>query len=254
MRNVPIRSLGAVATVAAAVQAWRYVSARTMWEFVPDAPRQAADLASRMVPPEWGYLAELGRPLWDTLTIATFGTALAVVIAVPLAFLSARNTAPHPFVRAGSLLAVVASRSINSILWALLLVAVLGPGILAGILALALRSVGFVAKLLYEAIEEIDRNPVDAVTATGAGRAQVVAFGIVPQVLPAFAGISVFRWDINVREAAVVGLVGAGGIGLELDASVSALEWSRVSVILAAILVLVLLSEAASARIRRSVT
>lgn len=247
------RRLGYLAIAVALVQSWRYVSERTTWEFVGDAPAQAADLASRMVPPRWGYLTDLARPLWDTVTIATFGTALAVAFAVPLAFLAARNTSPHTVVRGPALLAIVSSRSVNSILWALLLVAVFGPGLLAGILAIALRSIGFIAKLLYEAIEEIDPAPVEAVTASGARRAQVFAFGIVPQVLPAFAGISVFRWDINIREAAVVGLVGAGGIGLQLDACVSALQWSRASVILIAILALVLVSETASARIRRAV-
>ena len=91
----------------------------------------------------------------------------------------------------------------------------------AGILAIGLRSIGFCAKLLYEAIEEIDESQVEAVRATGASGAQVTAYGIVPQVLPAFAGISVFRWDINIRESTVLGLVGAGGIGLPLNAAIT---------------------------------
>jgi phosphonate transport system permease protein len=249
-----IEWFGYLCAVTLVVQAWRYVSERTIWEFVSDAPAQAVDLISRMMPPDWAYLAELSRPIWDTLTIATFGTVLAVFVAVPMAFVAAKNTTPHPLLRSLALLGIVSSRSINSILWALLLVAVFGPGLLAGILAIAARSVGFVAKLLYEAVEEIDPAPLEAVLATGSGRAQVLVYGVVPQVLPAFAGISVFRWDINIREAAVVGLVGAGGIGLQLDACVSALEWSRVSVILAAILTLVVVSETVSARVRRAVT
>ena len=104
---------------------------------------------------------------------------------------------------------IVASRSINSLIWALLLVSILGPGLLAGILAIAFRSIGFVGKLLYEAIEETDASQIEAVEATGAGRAQVLTYGYWPQVAPAFWGISVFRWDINIRESAVLGLVGS---------------------------------------------
>src|SRR3546814_3001427 len=99
--------------------------------------------------------------------------------------------------------------SFNALIWALLLVAILGPGVLAGIFAIAFRSIGFVAKLLYEAIEEIDESQVEAIAATGAARGQVIAYGIAPQIMPAFAGISVFRWDINIRESTVLGLVGA---------------------------------------------
>ncbi len=97
-------------------------------------------------------------------------------------------------------------------IWALLLVAIIGPGLLAGIVAIGLRSIGFIAKLLYEAIEEIDQKQVEAVRATGASGAQVLDYAVVPQILPAFWGISVFRWDINIRESTILGLVGAGGL------------------------------------------
>jgi phosphonate transport system permease protein len=142
---------------------------------------------------------------------------------------------------------------VNSLIWALILVIIFGPGMLAGILAIALRSIGFVGKLLYEAIEEIDPAQVEAVTATGAGRAQVLAWGIVPQVMPAFAGISVFRWDINIREATVLGLVGAGGIGMQLQASINVLAWPQVSMILILILGTVVVSEWLSARVRHAI-
>lgn len=245
-----VRLLG----LAVLIAAWRYVSARTTWDFVGDAPRQAADLAGRMLPPDWSYTVAILRPLLETIHIATLGTLLAIAAAIPLALLAARNATPLRAARPAALLAIVASRSINSLLWALLLVAILGPGALAGILAIALRSIGFVAKLLYEAVEEIDPAPVEAVASTGAGRAQVLAYAVAPQVMPALAGIAAFRWDINIREATIVGLVGAGGIGLQLDAAVSSLQWPRVASILLAILALVILAEWASARIRNVVT
>ena len=159
-----------------------------------------------MVPPEWDFIAELWRPLWDTINIATLGTVIAIVIAVPVAYCAARNTTPSvALVRPVALFIIVSSRSINSLIWALMLVTIVGPGVFAGIIAIGLRSIGFCAKLLYEAIEEIDESQVEAVRATGATGAQVTAYGIVPQVLPAFAGISVFRWDINIRESTEIG-------------------------------------------------
>ncbi|MCL6607076.1 MAG: phosphonate ABC transporter, permease protein PhnE [Geminicoccaceae bacterium] len=244
---------GWLALVALTVFAWEVMNRETIWAFVADAPRQAADIASRMLPPRWSYLQELWWPLWETLNIATLGTMLALLIAVPVGFGAARNTTPSALlVRPAALLLIVASRSINSLIWGLLLVAIVGPGTLAGILAIALRSVGFIGKLLYEAIEEVDPAPVEAVTATGASRLQVLDYAIVPQVLPAFAGITVFRWDINIRESTVLGLVGGGGIGLELQASLNMLAWPQVSVILLVILATVLASEWVSAKVRHA--
>ena len=143
--------------------------------FVWDAPTQVGDLAYRMIPPTWSYFEKIWKPLWDTINIATLGTLLSIVIAVPIAFFAANNTTPSTkFIRPFALLTIVSSRSINSIIWALLLVAIVGPGLFAGIIAIGLRSIGFVAKLLYEAIEEIDPKQVEAIQSTGAGRLQVL--------------------------------------------------------------------------------
>jgi phosphonate transport system permease protein len=257
-RRTPRRDLviwlGWLLGVLLVVQCWRIIGEQTNWDFVWDAPVQAGDLFSRMMPPRWEYASKLWLPLWDTINIATLGTAIAIVIAVPVAFLAAHNTTPSvALVRPVALFVIVASRSINSLIWALLLVSILGPGVLAGIIAIALRSIGFVAKLLYEAIEEIDASQVEAIQATGASPQQVLAYGIVPQIAPAFAGISVFRWDINIRESTVLGLVGAGGIGLELQASTSILAWPQASVIFLLILATVVVSEWLSARIRHAI-
>ncbi|PWK59183.1 phosphonate ABC transporter, permease protein PhnE [Roseicyclus mahoneyensis] len=245
---------GWLALVALFVWCWQIMTERTIWAFVYDAPRQAADIGGRMVPPRWSYLNELWVPLWDTLNMATLGTLGGVIMAVPVAFLAARNTTPSAlFLRPVALFIIVASRSINSLIWALLLVAIIGPGLLAGIVAIALRSIGFIGKLLYEAIEETDASQIEAIEATGASGAQVLSYGIVPQIMPAFWGITVFRWDINIRESAILGLVGAGGIGLKLEASLNTLAWSQVSVILLLILATVVLSEWVSARVRHAI-
>lgn len=236
------------------VYCWHLISGKTVWFFVLDAPAQAMDLAARMTPPKWSYMNSLWRPMWDTINIATLGTVIALIIAVPVAFCAARNTTPSVlFVRPVALFIIVSSRSINSLIWALMLVAIVGPGVFAGVIAIGLRSIGFCAKLLYEAIEEIDETQVEAIEATGASGPQKLIYGIVPQILPAFAGISVFRWDINIRESTVLGLVGAGGIGLQLDASISTLAWTQVSVILLAILATVIVSEWVSAKVRHAI-
>ncbi|HKY64038.1 MAG TPA: phosphonate ABC transporter, permease protein PhnE [bacterium] len=241
-------------TVAVVVYCWKVMNQDTIWAFVTDAPRQLADISGRMLPPKWSYISELWKPLWDTLNIATLGTALGVLLAIPISYFAARNVTPSPkILRPLSLLLIVSSRSINSVIWALLLVSILGPGLLAGILAIALRSVGFVAKLIYEAIEEVDPVPMEAIVATGGSNGQVLTYAVVPQIMPAFAGISVFRWDINIRESAVLGLVGAGGIGLQLDQSLSTLAWPQVSLILLTIFSLVLVSEWVSAKIRHAI-
>jgi phosphonate transport system permease protein len=230
------------AAVAAFMWCWNRISEATTWFFVWDAPRIAGDIGSRALPPRWAYINELWEPLWDTLNIATLGTVLALMMAVPVAFAAARNTTPSvTIIRPVALLIIVSTRSINSLIWALLLVAIIGPGVFAGLIAIAIRSIGFCAKLLYEAIEEIDPRQVEAVSATGASRWQVMAFG------------AVFRWDINVRESTVLGLVGAGGIGLQMQSSLNVLAWPQVTLILIVILVAVIVGEWVSAKVRGAI-
>jgi phosphonate transport system permease protein len=236
------------------VLSWQVMNKNTIWLFVEDAPRQAADLLSRAWPPRWSYLESLWGPLWDTINIATLGTGLGIILATPVAFLAAHNTTPSAaLLRPLALLIIVASRSINSLIWALLLVAIIGPGLLSGIIAIGLRSIGFIGKLLYEAIEEIDEEQVEAVRATGASRWQIMDYAVWPQIAPAFTGISVFRWDINIRESTILGLVGAGGIGLQLQSSLARLAWAEVTVIFIVILATVAVSEWVSAKVRAAI-
>ena len=247
---------GAV-VVMTAILVWSFlvISEGTIWAFVLDAPLQARDLLTRMVPPDLGFVRELGRPLLETVHMATLGTLLAVVLAVPLAFAAAENTAPRiPGLRWLTLLLIVTSRSVNSLIWALLLVLILGPGVVAGILAIALRSLGFIGKLLYEAIEESPALPQEAMRSCGASPMQVRVYAVWPNVLPAFVGIAVYRWDINIREASILGLVGAGGLGLALISAIDTLAWARVGTLFLVILATVIVSEWLSARIRAKVT
>ena len=242
-----------LAATAICVVCFQFISDKTIWAFVTDAPAQAADLAVRMVPPDWGYIRQLGRPIWDTINIATLGTVMAIILAVPVAYCAARNTTPSvAFVRPLALFIIVSSRSINSLIWALMLVTIIGPGVLAGIFAIGLRSIGFVAKLLYEAIEEIDEGQVEAVRATGASFANLLTFGVVPQVLSRFIGFALYQLDSNLRNSTMVGIVGAGGVGGTLFAAFKRFDYDFVAAILLSIIALIMLGELFSARLRRT--
>ncbi len=245
------RFLAYLATVAVLV--WAVSDLDIYWPWVKDAPVQIADLLGRMSPPKLTQVGQIGAALVETVHIATIATLLALILAVPTAYIAARNTTPNQlFLWLGRFI-VVSTRSVNTIIWALLFVAIFGPGVVAGVLAIAFRSIGFVGKLMAEAIEEIDRRQVEAIQATGAGRAKVVLYGIVPQVLPAFFAVAILRWDINIRESTVLGLVGAGGIGLILQGAIDLFDWQTVATVLIAILGIVVIGEMVSAALRRRV-
>ena len=223
-------------------------------EFLYDAPEQVADLFSRMWPLAWSYYpGGVHEALMETIHIAALGTLLALVLALPVGMLAARNLVPFTPLNLAAKLVLVSSRSVNSLVWALLFVGIFGPGALAGTLAIAFRSIGFVGKLFGEALEEAHEGPVEALVAAGAPWTSRMAFGFWPQVKPAFWSIALFRFDINVRESAVLGLVGAGGIGMALDSALNLFQWNRVALILIAILAVVILAEIAVTQVRRRI-
>jgi phosphonate transport system permease protein len=221
-------------------------------EFFYDAPEQMADMFSRMWPIDFAYYpVSVHDALLETLNIATLGTLLTLIFAIPLALMNASNVVASPWCHWVARFFLVSSRSVNSLVWALLFVAIFGPSVIAGVLAIAFRSVGFVGKLLGEAIEEVNMGPIEALTATGASWASILLKGYWPQILPAFFSIVLFRWDINVRESAVLGLVGAGGIGVVLSDAMNLFEWQRVAMALLAIFVVVILAEILVVNIRK---
>ena len=199
------------------------------------------------------HLGAILRVLLETVNIATFATALAVIVSLPVAYIAAQNTTPNRATLWLGRLILVSSRSVNTIIWALLFVAIFGPGIVAGVVAIMFRSIGFIGKLLGEAIEEIDTRPVEALEATGASRFKVIVYAIVPQVMPTFWAVAILRWDINLRESTVLGLVGAGGIGIILQGAIDTFNWPEAATVLLAILALVVLGEVVSAFLRRRI-
>ena len=224
------------------------------WMFLMDAHIRAMDIAERMWPPRWSYAPTIIAPLIETIHIATLGTMIAVSLALPVAFLAARNTSANTLTWAIGRGILVGSRSINTVVWGLLFVAIFGPGAVAGIFAVAARSIGFIAKLIAEAIEEVDEGQIEAARSTGASTLQVWWVAIIPQIMPVLIGTTIYRWDINIRESSVLGFVGAGGIGLYLYASINSFQWQQVLMVLVAIGVIVLISEAVSAWVRERIT
>jgi len=213
-------------------------------------PREVGDLLTRMYPPDVAYTTEIVGPLIETIQIAALGTLGALVLAVPVALLAAENTTPNAATYWLGKLIVTVSRSVNTIIWALFFVVLFGSGPLAGAVAIAFRSIGFLGKLLGEEIEEIDFGQVEAVRAAGASSTQILLYGILPQVKPALVGLSIYRWDINIRDSTVLGFVGAGGIGVQLFRAVNAFAWQSVAMVLLVILGVVVVTESLSAYTR----
>lgn len=244
----------AIYLVIVAAIAWSIQSVEVIPEFLADAPEQVVDLLTRMWPPEWeSYPETIHAALVETIHIATLGTLLSLLLALPVGVLAANNLVRSTPINLLAKLILVSSRSVNSLVWALLFVGIFGPGALAGTLAIAFRSIGFVGKLFGEALEEAQPGPIEALTAAGAPWVSRLTFGYWPQVKPAFWSIALFRWDINIRESAVLGLVGAGGIGMTLDSALNLFQWPRVAVILIAIFAVVIVAEVVVTQVRRRV-
>lgn len=200
---------------------------------------------------EAAYLQGVLRALWTTLRIATVGTFGAALLALPLGLLAARTLhAPPPLGWAArSVLNVL--RSIHTLVFGLFFVGIVGLGATAGILAVAAHSAGTLGKLLAESVEALDMQPVDAVRATGATTPQVFFLGVWPAVLPQFLSQGMYVWEFNIRDSTILGLVGAGGLGLLLSEALSLFQWGRLATLLIAIVAMVTAFDALSARLRR---
>lgn len=208
-------------------------------------------LATEMVPPDFSRWPHWIVPLRDTLAMSVAGTALTVLLSLPLALLAAPNTAPHPLVLRAARTLLAAFRSVPEIILGILFVAAVGFGALPGVLALALHSTGMVAKFFAEAIEHVDPKPLEAAQAAGASPLQVVTHAVLPQVLPQLADITIYRWEYHFRASAVLGIVGAGGIGFELMAALRLIQYDQVAAILLSILACVMVVDGLGAALRR---
>ena len=207
------------------------------------------DFVRRMLPPDLQVLPSALRGALTTVEIALLGTAVAAVAALPLGFLSARNVVSPPvFYPMRTVLNFF--RSVDTLVYALVFVAAVGLGPFPGVLAVIAYTTMSLAKLASEAIEGIERGPVDAITATGATRLQVLRYGVLPQVLPLFLSYVLYRLETNIRAATVLGFVGAGGIGFYLQTYLRTIDYPAASTVLLVTVVMVMVVDAVSSRLR----
>jgi phosphonate ABC transporter permease subunit PhnE len=202
---------------------------------------------------EAAFLIGLGAAIWTTFKIATLGSLLAAFLGAPLGFLSAKNMHAPAVVAWLARRALDICRSIHTLVFGLLIVGIIGLGPMAGILAIALHSMGTWGKLYAESIETLDMRPVEALRATGANRTQVFLFAVWPALLPNFISNHLYIWEYNIRDSTVLGLIGAGGLGLLVSEAVSLFQWGRLATLLIAIVLMVVAFDALSRRIRESV-
>lgn len=203
------------------------------------------------MPPDFSDAASWVKPLLDTLAMSIAGTALAFVFAVPLGILAARNTTPNRLIFQLSRGILNTFRAIPELIMGIIFVAAVGFGALPGVLALGLHSIGMVGKFISEAIEHVDEQPVEAARAAGATELQVITHGILPQVTPQIADVAIYRWEYNFRASTVMGMVGAGGIGLELMSALRLMRYDEVTAILLVILFMVTIVDGIGILLRR---
>jgi len=218
-----------------------------------DSIKYFGDILSRMLPPDFSNLKELISAMFETIEIAFLGTFLAIVLSIPLGLFSARNLAPNYFVYLVCKTIVIFFRAIPEFIIAMILVIAIGFGAMPGVLALGLHTMGFLAKFYAEDIEHINKGPIDALKSSGATKSQIISFGVIPQILPSFVANNLYILDRNVRMATMLGIVGAGGIGYELQSSFRMFQYERVSAIIILIFITIFLIDHFSAFIRSKI-
>jgi len=243
---------------------WNIWAARVSIERLAYGFGQAQFLIESFFPPNFGIVVtgsgiETTRTFWriydgmvETLAMSVVATAVGVLISLPIAVMAAENLVPRPVYYVGRAIVSV-TRSIHELIIGIVFVVGFGFGALAGVLALVFATPGFYAKLLAEDLEDIDETRLDAIRATGAGPLKVILYGVIPQVMPRIVGLTVYRWDINLRASTILGVVGAGGIGAALTTAFDTYEYDFGMGILIVIIAVVVVGEIISAYTRRRV-
>lgn len=247
------RAIGYLAILA--VVAWtveRIVIADTDWSRILTG--SLLTTLGRFLELDWSLIPDLWEPAVETILMATLATLAGLVLSIPVAWLGASNITPFGKWSYGfGRFLMTMSRSVHEIVWGLIFVSAVGLGALAGVLAMAVRSIGFISKTVAEAIEDVNPGPVEAMRAVGANRFQVLMFGIVPQILPVVIGNVIFEWDVNIRRSTIMGLVGAGGLGLALHRQMASYNYGGIATVIFVILVLIVFGEVFSAWARKRV-
>ena len=227
------------------------LSVEVNWARVAEGASRGLNFFAAFLRPDftsrWG---DIQQGIIESLTMTFTSTAIGILLAIPVGIGAAGNMAPWPiYLFCRSIIAI--SRTFQEVIIAILFVVMFGFGPLAGMITLAFATIGFMAKLLAEDIEDIDERQVEAIRATGGSWLQLMNYAVQPQVMPRLIGLSMYRLDINFRESAVIGIVGAGGIGATLNTSLSRYEYDTAAAVLLIIIGIVLLTEYVSGYVRK---
>ena len=211
------------------------------------------DIITRMLPPDFSDFNTLVISMIETIEIAILGTFIAIVLSIPLALLSARNISPNIVVFFIARTITVFFRAIPEFIIAMILVIAIGFGAMPGVLALGIHTMGFLAKFYAEDIEHINKGPVEALISSGASKRQIISFAIIPQIIPSFVANNLYILDRNIRMATMLGIVGAGGIGYELQSAFRMFEYQKVSAIIIIIFITIFIIDNISSLIRSKI-
>ncbi|MBM7097621.1 MULTISPECIES: phosphonate ABC transporter, permease protein PhnE [Alteribacter] len=220
-----------------------------LWFGMPDVWRMVGEL----FPPNWGYATETWGRLSETIQMAIIATTVAGILCIPISLMASSNIAPNKWVYNITKQIMNILRTIPDLLLAVIFVGIFGIGAFSGIIALIIFSLGILAKLLAETIEAIDKNPLEAIRASGGNTLQVIVYGVIPQILPQYTSFTLYVFEINVRASLVLGFVGAGGIGQLLQRSISFFQYGRAMIIIIIIFVAVVIIEYISGKIREEI-
>jgi phosphonate transport system permease protein len=233
----------ATALAIAWVLHWSAGGAQMSWGELARGMPQIADFLSRSVPPDWSILPRLWAPALETVQIAVWGTLLSVLLALPLSFIAAGNLHGWHWLRRATRQFLNVVRSINELILALVFVSAVGLGPFPGVLALALHGMGMLGKFFAESIEEIDDGPLQALRSAGATQLQLIVFGVIPQAITAWLAVVLYRFEVHLRSATVLGMVGAGGLGFELVSSLKLFRYQETATCIVVITVMVIAAD-----------
>ena len=218
-----------------------------------DSSKYFGDILNRMLPPDFSNFSNLIYAMFETIEIAFLGTFIAIMLSIPVGLFSARNLAPNYTVFLIARIITIFFRAIPEFIIAMILVIAVGFGAIPGVLALGLHTMGFLAKFYAEDIEHVNKGPIEALKSSGASKRQIIAFAVIPQIIPSFVANNLYILDRNIRMATMLGIVGAGGIGYELQSSFRMFEYQKVSAIIIIIFITIFIIDHLSSFIRSKV-